>query len=98
MAAVKHLLTILYVRDLDKAKAFYDGVFAWSALVDLPNYVEYQVCDGARLGLMPQANAAGLLGELGRLTPTDGCPRAEIYVLMDDASAAVEKLSSAGAT
>ncbi|MCA8916931.1 MAG: VOC family protein [Planctomycetes bacterium] len=91
-------LTILYVADLQSSAAFYDAAFGFPKSVDVPEYVEYQVNAGACLGLMPQANTRHLLGpEMGSRTPTDGCPRGEVYLLVDDPDAAVQRLTAAGA-
>lgn len=91
-------LTIFYVADLPTAAAFYDAAFGFPKNVDVPQYVEYQVNAGACLGLMPQANTHHLVGpELGRKTPTDGCPRGEVYFLVAEPEAAVERLIAAGA-
>jgi predicted enzyme related to lactoylglutathione lyase len=91
-------LTILYVQDLGRAARFYDEVFGWTKSVDVPVYVEYRVNEGARLGLMPQANTRHFLGdELGARRPTDGCPRGEVYVHVEDLDAAVARLEALGA-
>jgi predicted enzyme related to lactoylglutathione lyase len=91
-------LTILYVQDLGRAARLYDSVFAWPKSVDVPVYVEYRVHDGARIGLMPQPNTRHFLGEaLGALRPTDGCPRAEVYLHVDDLDGAVTRLEALGA-
>ncbi len=92
------LLTILYVRDLRAAAAFYSAAFGWPRTVDEPVYVEYQAAPGARLGLMPQGSTRHFLGaELGARTPSDGCPRAEIYARVEDPAAAGARLEAAGA-
>lgn len=94
----REMLTILYVRDLPSSKAFYDHAFGWQSTVDVINYAEYQVCNGARLGLMPQSNTAGFLGdELGSRTPADGCPRAELYLSVDEVEPIVDRLTAIGA-
>jgi catechol 2,3-dioxygenase-like lactoylglutathione lyase family enzyme len=96
--AAELALTILYVADLAKAAAFYDAAFGFPKNVNVPQYVEYQVNAGACLGLMPQRNTRHLVGpELGSRTPTDGCPRGEVYFLVANPEAAVDKLTAAGA-
>ena len=91
-------ITILYVADLARAAVFYDSVFGFPKTVDVPVYVEYQLNAGARLGLMPQGNTTQFLGDgLGSRTPTDGCPRAEIYLRSGDVEDAVRRLEKAGA-
>lgn len=49
-------LTILYVADLARARAFYNAAFGFHTTVDVPVYVEYLFNAGARLGLMPQGS------------------------------------------
>lgn len=56
-------LTILYVTDLARARAFYDAAFGFRTTVDVPVYVEYRVNAGARLGLMHQGNTRHFLGD-----------------------------------
>lgn len=93
------LLTILYVADLARAARFYDAAFGWPKSVDVPVYVEYRLNAGARLGLMPQGNTRHFLGDtLGGLRPTDGCPRAEVYLrLEDDLGGVTARLEALGA-
>lgn len=55
-------LTILYVADLARARAFYDGAFGFRTTVDVPVYVEYRIKAGARLGLIPHGNRHRFLG------------------------------------
>ena len=94
----KLALTILYVADLPRAAAFYDAAFAFEKTVDVPVYVEYELNPGARLGLMPQANTRHFLGaELGSRTPSDSCPRGEIYLHVADIEAVVARLNKLGA-
>ena len=91
-------LTILYVADLERASAFYDAAFGFEKTVDVPVYVEYAVNSGARLGLMLQSNTNSFLGDaLGGLTPTDGCPRAEVYLRVDDVEGCIARLQEVGA-
>lgn len=91
-------LTILYVEDLARAARFYDAAFGWPKSVDVPVYVEYQLNAGARLGLMPQGNTRHFLGDtLGALRPTDGCPRAEVYLRLDDLDRVIARLEGLGA-
>lgn len=91
-------LLILYVRDLAAARAFYDHVFGWQRTVDEPVYAEYLLNAGARVGLMPQTHSRHFLGDdLGARQPTDGCPRAELYVQVPDAAVTVERLQELGA-
>lgn len=49
-------LSILYVADLARARAFYDAAFGFRTMVQVPVYVEFRVNAGARLGLLPRGN------------------------------------------
>lgn len=96
---MSHLvLTILYVADLPRARAFYDAVFGWPRSVDVPVYCEYAPAPGVKVGLMPQGNTRHFLGEtLGARKPADGCPRAELYVHVPDLPGAIKRLEALGA-
>jgi catechol 2,3-dioxygenase-like lactoylglutathione lyase family enzyme len=99
MAEADLALTIFYVADLAKTVAFFDAAFGFKKSTVAPQYVEYQVNAGACLGLMPQSNTGYIVGDkLGRLKPTDGSPRGELYLLVPDPEAAVKRLQKAGAT
>ena len=91
-------LTILYVADLGKAVELFDTAFGFDKSVSVPEYVEYRVNAGACIGLMPQGNTKHFLGaQRGAKMPVDGCPRGEVYLLVNDLDAAVERLLRAGA-
>jgi uncharacterized glyoxalase superfamily protein PhnB len=92
-------LTIFYVADLAKAADFFDAAFGFKKSTVAPQYVEYQINAGACLGLMPQGNTSYIVGDkLGKIRPTDGAPRGELYLLVADPEAAVTRLQKAGAT
>ena len=91
-------LTILYVADLGRAVAFYDVALELQKTVSVPVYVEYRLNDGARLGLMAQGNTRHFLGdELGARRPSDGSPRAELYLHISGVESVVARLKQAGA-
>jgi catechol 2,3-dioxygenase-like lactoylglutathione lyase family enzyme len=99
MTSADIALTILYVAELPRATAFFDAVFGFEKTVDVPVYTEYRLNAGARLGLMPQGNSRHFLGDqLGSRRPTDGCPRAEVYLHVADLEGVVTRLHKAGAT
>lgn len=98
MTRTNQALTILYVEELARASTFYDAAFGWPKSVDVPVYVEYELNEGARLGLMTQGNTRHFLGPaLGALRPMDGCPRAEVYLRVDDLDGVIRRLDALGA-
>ena len=99
MTEVSHTLTMFYVADLASSARFYDSVFGFRKTVDVPVYVEYELATGVRFGLMPQGNTRHFLGDdLGSRKPTDGCPRAELYLQVSDLGGVIDRLEQAGAT
>ena len=77
-------LFILYVKDQQRAKEFYRAVLQMEPSLDVPGMTEFQLINGASLGLMPSANIKRLLGDkLPDPAKADGVPRAEIYLLVD---------------
>ena len=95
MATPKLALVILAVRDLAAMKGFYQAVLGWNLVVDVAVYVELQADDGMRVGLYADSHFASNVGS----TPaaTTGLTRTEIYLHCDDLSAAVERVTAAGA-
>jgi uncharacterized glyoxalase superfamily protein PhnB len=92
-------LTIFYVADLARAVTFFDAAFGFKKSTVAPQYIEYRINAGACLGLMPQENTRYLVGDkIGARKPTDGAPRGELYLLVVDVEAAVQRLQKAGAT
>jgi len=79
---------ILYVRDQERSRAFYEEVLAMAPRLHLPGMTEFELGDGCILGLMPAAGIKRLLGEkLPDPDNGDGIPRAELYLLVDDPAA-----------
>lgn len=76
---------ILYVSDQGSSASFYEKVLATRPRLDVPGMTEFQLNDGAVLGLMPVAGIRRLLGE-GLPNPDDarGIPRSEVYLMVDD--------------
>jgi catechol 2,3-dioxygenase-like lactoylglutathione lyase family enzyme len=88
---------VLAVSDVDRAYAFYRGVFGWDSHLDWPGeYFELVVSDEDRLGLYRRdgwaASAGAEPAELnGHVSP------AYLYVRVDDLGGTIERLRAAGA-
>lgn len=75
---------ILYVKDQQRARDFYRAVLQMEPTLDVPGMTEFQLANGASLGLMPSANIKRLLGDkMPDPSQADGIPRAEVYLLVD---------------
>lgn len=79
---------ILYVEDQRRSADFYSRLLGVEPRLDVPGMTEILLADSAVLGLMPAAGIRRLLGpalpdpDLAR-----GVPRAELYLVVDDAAA-----------
>lgn len=89
---------ILYVADQARAAAFYRAALAREPRLDVPGMTEFDLGGGAVLGLMPEAGIRRLLGPLlPDPAQAHGAPRAELYLLVEDAGAAHARALAAGA-
>ena len=89
---------ILYVADQDQSAAFYETVLAQKPRLHVPGMTEFELPGGAVLGLMPNAGIKRLLGEaLPDPEAAQGIPRAELYLLVDEPEAWLQRAVGAGA-
>ncbi|MBK7584800.1 MAG: VOC family protein [Myxococcales bacterium] len=95
--SARHVLTILAVTDLDRAKRFYATVFGWPCSVDVPVYVELELPGGMRLGLYQRDAFAHNTGQVPERVGDGQTTATELYLHCDDPRALAEKLRAAGA-
>ncbi len=89
---------ILYVADQRRSSAFYERVLSLAPRLDVPGMTEFALAGGAVLGLMPEAGIRRLLGPtLPDPGLARGVPRAELYLIVDDAAAHHARALAAGA-
>ncbi len=81
---LKRVHLILYVLDQRASTVFYRAVLAIEPILDVPGMTEFEIQPGTVLGLMPQAGITRLLGPTVDPARAAGCPRAELYVVVDD--------------
>lgn len=91
------VIFILYVADQAQSRDFYRRVLGVEPVLDVPGMTEFKLTDTASLGLMPEAGIRRILGEaLPDPSTGSGIPRAELYLRVADASAALATLAAAG--
>jgi len=91
-------LFILYVADQERSARFYRSVLAREPALDVPGMTEFELNEGARLGLMPEAGIRRLLGPaLPDPASAAGAPRAELYLRVADPEAHHRRALLAGA-
>ena len=79
---------IFYVGDQAAATAFWQAVLDCPPAFDVPGMTEFALGPQVVLGLMPEAGIRSLLGpELPDPAAARGIPRAELYLVVDDAAA-----------
>jgi uncharacterized protein len=89
---------ILYVADQGRATAFYAAVLGRAATLDVPGMTEFELAEGAVLGLMPETGIRALLGpRLPDPAAARGTPRAELYLLVDSPAEHHRRALKAGA-
>ncbi len=89
---------ILYVTDQARATVFYSRALGLVPRLDVPGMTEFELPRGAVLGLMPEAGIRRLLGPaLPDPARGAGVPRAELYLVVDDAAEYHRKALAAGA-
>lgn len=82
---------VLYVRDPERSRAFYEKALGLAPRLVAPGYAELD-CGSAVLGLISETAAPVLAGK-----PAGTGLRAELYLRVDDVIAAVCALEAAGA-
>lgn len=91
-------LFILYVADQQVSRDFYAAILATEPILDVPGMTEFPLSPGTALGLMPEAGIHRLLaGAIADPATATGVPRAELYLITDDAAAVFERAIAAGA-
>ncbi|MCO4746101.1 MAG: VOC family protein [Proteobacteria bacterium] len=88
---------ILYVADQAVSTAFYAEALGKQPRLDVPGMTEFELSEGAILGLMPVDGVAGLF-EGAVHTGTRQHSRAELYLRVEDPAAAHDRAVQAGAT
>ena len=89
---------ILFVSDQAASTAFYSSVLASEPRLNVPGMTEFELVDGAVLGLMPQDSAKRLFeGAASIYSATGASLRSELYAVVDDAASYHARALAAGA-
>lgn len=92
-----HVLTILAVEDLDRAKRFYREAFDWTRTVDVPVYAEFTLPGGMRLGLYEREGFGRNTNQVPARIPAGAIGPTELYFHVDDLPGAIARMRRAGA-
>ena len=88
---------ILYVKDQNSSCNFYSAVLKTAPTLDVDGMTEFRLSEKSVLGLMPESGIRRLLGAaLPDPATASGIPRAEIYLVVEDADAYLSRAVSQG--
>ncbi len=89
---------IIYVSDQNKSRDFYKNVLLLEPVLDVNGMTEFQLSEYTKLGIMPEAGIAKILGDK---TPHpasgNGIPRCELYLYVDNAIEYYQRAVNEGA-
>jgi uncharacterized glyoxalase superfamily protein PhnB len=89
---------ILYVADQGSSAAFYKQILNKEPVLDVPGMTEFLLADNVKLGLMPEAGIAKILGnKVPHPSNGNGIPRCELYLYTDDIDGFYLRLQQSGA-
>jgi catechol 2,3-dioxygenase-like lactoylglutathione lyase family enzyme len=94
--AVRSVIVILACDDVARSREFYVRAFGWKVGADFPVYVEMEAATGVRVGLYLREGFAKNTGEPPAPRPARGTTASEIYLYVDDVTAAFARLLAAG--
>lgn len=85
MKQIRHIETILYVRDQQVSTEFYTALFRQAPDLNVPGMTEFKLSDHFKLGLMPSNGIAKILMDKTRHPDEgSGIPRCELYFHVED--------------
>jgi len=88
---------ILYVGNQAAATKFYEAALGTAPVLNVPGMTEFSLPGGSVLGLMPEAGVRRLFKEaIPDPARARGIPRAELYLITDDAGVCHERALRAG--
>lgn len=89
---------ILYVKDQQKSSTFYRAVLNQNPALNVEGMTEFNLNEGAILGLMPEKRIKHLLGDaIQDPAAAKGIPRAELYLMVDKPQIFYQRAVAAGA-
>ena len=89
---------ILYVTNQELSRNFYAAMLGKQPILHVPGMTEFAVTGNLKLGLMPNAGIAKILGHKTPNPETGtGIPRCELYLTVENLASEFDKAINAGA-
>lgn len=77
---------IFFVSNQERSTLFYETVFGFSPLLNVPGMTEFQINNETVFGLMPETGIKRLLGDkIINPAKAQGIPKAELYLVTENA-------------
>lgn len=90
---------IIYVKDQEKTKVFYEKVLRIKPTLHVPGMTEFKLWDSVSLGIMPEEGIMRILeNKIPNPKNANGVPRSEIYLFVDEPDEYYSKIVAAGGT
>ncbi len=78
---------IIYVKDQQKSKLFYEKILHISPSLDVPGMTEFKLANNVKLGIMPENGIAKIIStHLPHPKDASGIPRCELYLKVNNPS------------
>lgn len=89
---------IFYVADQERTHQFYRNTLQLEPSLHVPGMTEFTLEDGSKIGFMPEQGINRLFdGNAPDVSQANGMPRAEMYLMVEDAQACHSRALKAGA-
>lgn len=93
------VLFILYVKNQENSKAFYETLLGYGPKLHVPGMTEFNLLDNVTLGIMPEDGIMKILeGRIPHPQTANGAPRCELYLYVDEPDDYYKRLVDAGGT
>lgn len=95
----QNMMIIIYVKDQEKSKLFYEKLFGYQPKLHVPGMTEFELMDNVTLGIMPEEGIMRILeNKIPNPQNANGIPRCEIYLFADEPNEYYNRLVNAGGT
>lgn len=97
ISAAQNMMFIIYVKNQDKSKEFYEELLGMSPKLHVPGMTEFNLDDKAALGIMPEDGIMRILNnKIQHPKQANGISRCEIYLYVDNPDEYYERLIRVG--
>ena len=93
----ENIMIILYVKNQEHSNLFYEKLFGFKPVLDVPGMTEFYLANNVLLGLMPEDGIVRILeNKIQNPKEANGVPRSEIYLFVDNPDEYYSRAISAG--